>query len=56
MEQGLIEFGESRKANEVQIFNNPQFGQIRTAGTAENPLFCLAWGPATAEWYRVLTL
>ena len=42
MEQGLIEFGESRKVGEVQIFNNPQFGQIRTAGTAENPLFCLA--------------
>lgn len=40
MEQGLIEFGESRKVGEVQIFNNPQFGQIRTAGTAENPLFC----------------
>ncbi len=42
MEQGLIEFGESRKVCEVQIFDNPQFGQIRTAGTAENPLFCLA--------------
>ena len=42
MEQGLIEFGESRKVGEVQIFNNPQFGQIRTAGTAENPLFCLS--------------
>ena len=28
--------------NEIQIFNNPQFGQIRTAGTAENPLFCLS--------------
>ena len=40
MEQGLIEFGESRKVGEVQIFDNPQFGQIRTAGTAENPLFC----------------
>lgn len=42
MEQGLIDFGESRKVGEVQIFDNPQFGQIRTAGTAENPLFCLA--------------
>lgn len=42
MEQGLIEFGESRKVGEVQIFDNPQFGQIRTAGTAENPLFCLS--------------
>ena len=28
--------------NQLQIFNNPQFGEIRTAGTAENPLFCLA--------------
>lgn len=27
--------------NAIQIFNNPQFGQIRTAGTSENPLFCL---------------
>ena len=26
----------------IQIFSNPQFGEIRTAGTAENPLFCLA--------------
>lgn len=28
--------------SQVTIFNNPQFGEIRTAGTAENPLFCLA--------------
>lgn len=28
--------------NQIQIFNNPQFGQVRTAGTPENPLFCLA--------------
>lgn len=27
--------------NSIQVFNNPQFGDIRTAGTAENPLFCL---------------
>lgn len=27
--------------NEVQIFNNPQFGEIRTTGTASNPMFCL---------------
>ena len=27
--------------NEIQIFNNPQFGEIRTAGTSEEPLFCL---------------
>lgn len=28
--------------DEIQIFNSPMFGDIRTAGTAENPLFCLA--------------
>lgn len=39
-EDVAIEFGESRKVNEVQIFDNPQFGSIRTAGTAEEPLFC----------------
>lgn len=27
---------------EVQIFNNPQFGNIRTSGTPDNPLFCLS--------------
>ena len=27
--------------NQIQIFNNPQFGQVRTAGTPESPLFCL---------------
>lgn len=26
--------------NEIQIFNNPQFGDVRTAGTADEPLFC----------------
>lgn len=28
--------------NEIQIFDNPEFGIIRTAGTSEQPLFCLA--------------
>ena len=28
--------------NEIQVFNNEQFGSIRTAGTAEQPLFCLS--------------
>lgn len=28
--------------NQIQIFNNPQFGEIRTAGTSEQPVFCLA--------------
>lgn len=27
--------------NEIQIFSNPAFGEIRTVGTSENPLFCL---------------
>lgn len=27
---------------DIQIFNNPSFGEIRTAGTSEEPLFCLA--------------
>lgn len=29
-------------ATNIQIFNNPKFGEIRTAGTSEEPLFCLA--------------
>lgn len=28
--------------NEIQIFSNSEFGEIRTAGTADNPMFCLA--------------
>ena len=27
---------------ELKIFESPQFGQIRTSGTSEKPLFCLA--------------
>ena len=27
---------------EIKIFNSPQFGDIRTTGTSENPLFCLS--------------
>ncbi len=26
----------------IQIFKNDQFGEIRTAGTADNPMFCLS--------------
>lgn len=26
--------------NAIQIFSNPQFGDIRTAGTADKPMFC----------------
>lgn len=28
--------------NELTIFSNPQFGEFRTAGNADEPLFCLA--------------
>ena len=28
--------------NDIQIFNNEQFGSIRTTGTADNPMFCLS--------------
>ncbi len=28
--------------SDVTIFNNPEFGQVRTAGTSEEPLFCLS--------------
>ena len=28
--------------NEIKVFNNPSFGNIRTTGTPDNPLFCLA--------------
>lgn len=26
----------------IKTFNNPQFGEVRTAGTSDEPLFCLA--------------
>lgn len=28
--------------DDIQIFKNPLFGEIRTAGTADNPMFCLS--------------
>jgi anti-repressor protein len=28
--------------NDIQVFNSEQFGAVRTAGTADNPLFCLS--------------
>ena len=27
---------------EIRIFENPMFGEIRVAGTTDNPMFCLA--------------
>lgn len=40
MEQGLIQFGESRKINDVQVFNHPAFGNVRVIGTSDSPEFC----------------
>ncbi len=28
--------------NEIKIFNNPEFGNVRVIGDSENPMFCLA--------------
>ena len=28
--------------NDIQVFNSEQFGEIRTAGTAQEPIFCAA--------------
>ena len=28
--------------SDISIFSNPQFGRVRTSGTADEPLFCLA--------------
>lgn len=29
-------------ATNIQVFNSPQFGEVRTAGTSDNPMFCLS--------------
>lgn len=31
----------SKMENQIQVFNNPKFGEIRTTGSADNPAFCL---------------
>lgn len=28
--------------NQIKIFNNPNFGEVRVAGTSDEPIFCLA--------------
>ena len=28
--------------NEIQLFKDERFGEVRVAGTSEEPLFCLA--------------
>jgi anti-repressor protein len=37
-----LRFNYGNRMNDIQVFNNPQFGAVRTAGTADNPMFCLA--------------
>ena len=37
-----LRFNYGNSMNDIQVFNNEQFGSIRTAGTAEQPLFCLS--------------
>lgn len=39
---GISNVKPQQKDEEVVVFENERFGQIRTAGTSENPLFCLA--------------
>jgi prophage antirepressor-like protein len=42
-DQQIIQFEPKEpNRNKIQVFTNPQFGEIRTAGTPDNPLFCLA--------------
>lgn len=36
----MLDVFDETPVTNVQVFNNEQFGSIRTAGTAENPLFC----------------
>ena len=33
---------QNNSSQALQVFNNPEFGAIRTAGTSDEPLFCLA--------------
>lgn len=42
-DQQIIQFEPKEpNRNKIQVFTNPQFGEIRTAGTPDEPLFCLA--------------
>ena len=44
LEQHVAQFFyvQTKSMEEIKIFNSPQFGEIRTTGTSENPLFCLS--------------
>ncbi len=38
----MLDVFDETPVTNIQVFNNEQFGSIRTAGTADNPMFCLA--------------
>lgn len=38
----LLTVQNPNRMNELRIFESPQFGAIRTAGTSDNPMFCLS--------------
>lgn len=38
----MADFMKNEEKSSVRIFKNEQFGQVRVAGTSEQPLFCLA--------------
>lgn len=43
MKQEINQAGrQSAEVARRQVFNNPQFGELRVAGTADKPMFCLA--------------
>ena len=37
-----MQINQKSDASAIQVFNSPQFGEIRTTGTSNEPLFCLA--------------
>lgn len=45
LRQHVAQFFYCLKPNDmetIKVFNSPQFGEVRTAGTSDNPMFCLS--------------
>lgn len=42
LEADVIQFVDNEVENPIKVFNSPLFGDVRTSGTSDNPLFCLA--------------
>lgn len=42
LEADVIQFVDNEVENSIKVFNSPLFGDVRTSGTSDNPLFCLA--------------